>query len=59
MAPFLRRGILYNQLQTGQVVLTLYSTLAIKLGAEHPPPEDQHHQGKDYPNTKADAPDRG
>ena len=40
-------------------MLTLDSTLAIKLGAEHPPPEDQYHKGKDYPNPEADTPDRG
>jgi len=48
-----------NSSETGQIVLTLDSTLAIKLGTEHPQPEDQHHKGKDYPNAKADTPDRG
>jgi hypothetical protein len=43
----------------GQIVLTLYSTLAIKLGAEHSQAEDQHYKWKGYPNTKADTPDRG
>jgi hypothetical protein len=40
-------------------VLTLDGTLAIKLGAEHPQPEDQNHEGKEYPEAEANAPDRG
>ena len=48
-----------NSSETGQAVLTLDSTLTIKLGAEHPQPEDQHHKGKEYPNAEADTPDGG
>ena len=38
---------------------TLDSTLAIKLGADHPQPENQHHKGKKHPKAKANTPDRG
>ena len=40
-------------------MLTLDSTLSIKLGAEHPQPEDQHHKGKEYPKAEANTPDSG
>ncbi len=60
MVPFLSRGHLCQQQRNRkQIVLTLDGTLAIKLGAEHPQPEDQHHKGKEYPKAEANTPDRG
>ena len=56
--PFCDEVFCVNSSKTEQTVLTLYSTLAVKFGTEHPHPEHQHHEGKEYPNTKADTPDR-
>ena len=56
--PSYNEAFCVNSSETGQVVLTLDSTLAIQFGAEHSQPEDQHHKRKDYPNGEADTPDR-
>ena len=60
MVPFLLRGHLCQQQRNWtQFVLTLDSALVIKLGAEHPHPEDQNHEGKEYAEAEANTPDRG